>query len=283
VHGRWREIGVGVLVGRYRFFDQDIGAVIGSDGVLVIDTRDTARQAREILTDLAAQTHLPVRWFVNTHWHHDHAFGNAEFRPAEGWGHVRCPHGLLANAERMRATVAAEEPSIAQDVAAVVIDPPEHVFDTTATIDIGGRIVELRHLGRGHTDADVVVCVPDAGVLFAGDLLENGAPPWFGDAYPLDWPSTVERLLPLAVGPVVPGHGDVADRTFVADQLEGFRALVALARRIHVEGHDMDEVLPEAPWGGGSLIREGLRRAIAQLRGELDEAKATPDGGGSAP
>ena len=99
-----------------------------------------------------------------------------------------------------------------------------------ATLDLGDRRVDLRFLGRGHTDHDVVALVPDASVLFAGDLVEEGAPPSFGDAFPLDWPATLGQLLDLAgEGPVVPGHGEVVDRDFVAGQL-GDVAFLAEAR-----------------------------------------------------
>jgi glyoxylase-like metal-dependent hydrolase (beta-lactamase superfamily II) len=270
VHGSWREIGDRVHVGRYRYYDQDIGAIVGSDGVLVVDTRTTPGQAREIVEDVAAVTGLSIRWFVNTHWHYDHAFGNATLRPAEGWGHVACSTGLGIHGERMRRRVARDEPALAGELAEVTIDPPERLFDDSATVDIGaGRSVELRFLGRGHTDADIVVLVPDAGVLFAGDLLENGAPPYFGDAYPIDWPVTVERMVLLVDGAVVPGHGDVADRAFVERQLTDLRGVAELARVALSEGLAVDEVLANAPWGGGPLVREGIERAIAQLEGRL--------------
>src|SRR4030042_1829872 len=70
----------------------------------------------------------------------------------------------------------------------------------------------------GHTTNDIVVVVPDAGVLFAGDLIEESSPPYFQDSYPLEWPDTVVALLEMAQGPVVPGHGAVVDRAFVAAQ-----------------------------------------------------------------
>jgi glyoxylase-like metal-dependent hydrolase (beta-lactamase superfamily II) len=270
VHGSWREIGDRVHVGRYRYYDQDIGAIIGSDGVLVVDTRTTGNQARQIVEDVAALTQLPIRWFVNTHWHYDHAFGNAILRPAEGWGHVACAVGLVDHGERMRQRVAADEPALAAELAEVVIDPPERLFEDAASVEIGAdRTVELRFLGRGHTDADIVVMVPDADVLFAGDLLENGAPPYFGDGYPMDWPGTVERIVPLVKGPVVPGHGNVADRAFVERQLSDLRAVASLARAAVTDGVAVDELLGTAPWDGGPLVREGLERAIAQLNGRL--------------
>ncbi len=106
-------------------------------------------------------------------------------------------------------------------------------------------------------------------MLFAGDLLEEGATPSFGDSYPLDWPGTVERLLPLATGAVVPGHGAVGDRAFVEAQLADLRALAALARRVargrarHRGGRRRRPVQPET-------ARKPLERALEQLRGELD-------------
>jgi glyoxylase-like metal-dependent hydrolase (beta-lactamase superfamily II) len=128
-------------------------------------------------------------------------------------------------------------------------------------------------VGRGHTDHDALIIVPDADVLFAGDLLENGSPPYFGDGFPMDWPATIEAMLPL-VGDatrVVPGHGDVAGRAFVETSLEQQRGLVALAERIQAGDVSLDDGLadPSAPWGGGPLIREGLDRALGQLRGEI--------------
>ena len=75
-----------------------------------------------------------------------------------------------------------EMPEMAADLAEVVLDPPDRTFAETAYVDVGDRRVELRHIGLGHTDHDIVIKVPDAAVTFAGDLIENGAVPAFGDA-----------------------------------------------------------------------------------------------------
>ena len=87
----WTEIGDRVFVRRYAFYDQNIGVVLGDGAALVIDTRSTHVQAREILADLRELTADPVTVVVNTHGHFDHAFGNHVFRPATIWGHVGCP------------------------------------------------------------------------------------------------------------------------------------------------------------------------------------------------
>jgi glyoxylase-like metal-dependent hydrolase (beta-lactamase superfamily II) len=267
----WVEVGDRVFVRRYAFFDQNIGVVLGRDAALVIDTRSTHAQAREILADLRRLTAAPVTVVVDTHGHFDHAYGNRVFRPATIWGHEGCVPFMARTGEARRARIAQENPEIAADLAEVVLDPPDRTFAEMAYVEVGGRRVELRHLGRGHTDHDIVVGVSDAGVLFAGDLIENGAVPSFGDAYPLDWPETASRLAELAVGVVVPGHGDHAGRPFVEQQAAAIARLSLLARSVFSGELTLDDAVAQTPFLDypPEDVRRPLKRALAQLRGEL--------------
>ncbi len=267
--GPWIEVGERVFARRYRFLDQQIGVVLGHGEALVIDTRISPVQAREILDDLRALTHDPVTVVVNTHFHCDHTFGNRTFRPTTIWGHERCGPRLLELGPRTRDEVVAEMPELAADLAEVVLDPPDQSFAETARVRVGGRAVWLRYLGRGHTDTDIVIEVPDAGVLFAGDLIESGAVPSFGDAYPLDWPETASRLLDLVRGSVVPGHGSVGDRSFVEDQVAALLEIARLGREVHAGRLSLDEAIAASPFDPATS-REPLERTLAQLRGELD-------------
>jgi glyoxylase-like metal-dependent hydrolase (beta-lactamase superfamily II) len=264
----WQEIADRVWVRRYAFFDQTIGVVGGAAGLLVLDTRSSHRQGDELRADLRE---LPgaVRWVVNTHYHHDHSFGNAVFADTELWGHERCPARLLQHGEAMRAGMIEEIPEQAEEWREVVITPPRITFPDHATIDVGDRAVDLRYLGRGHTDTDIVVTVPSTGVLFAGDLLENGAAPYFGDGFPLDWPATLESLIPLCSGPVVPGHGDVADIDFAQRSLGEIRAIADLGREVAAGALTVDEAVARSPYGPNPS-RPAIERAAAQARGELD-------------
>jgi glyoxylase-like metal-dependent hydrolase (beta-lactamase superfamily II) len=158
---------------------------------------------------------------------------------------------------------------VAPDLDDVVLDPPDATFDMRAILPFDGREIELRYLGRGHTDNDIVVLIPDAGVCFAGDLLENGAPPFFGDGFPIDWPATVESLMAVAPAVIVPGHGDVADRAFAASQLEDLRAVADLARAVHTGALGPEDAVRRGPFGP-EPSREPIQRGVAQLRGELD-------------
>jgi glyoxylase-like metal-dependent hydrolase (beta-lactamase superfamily II) len=268
----WTEIGDRVFVRRYAFFDQNIGVVLGGDDVMVIDTRSSHVQGREILDDLRELTAAPVTVVVDTHGHFDHTFGNHVFRPATIWGHAGCVAFLERTGEARKARIAAENPELAADIGEVVIDAPDRTFTETAYLDLGDRRVELRFLGRGHTDHDIVVRLADVGVTFAGDLLENGAVPSFGDAYPLDWPETAFRVAELVVGVVVPGHGAHAGRAFAESQAVSLGTLAALARRVHAGDMSIDEAEEQSPFPEYPTeeIRRPLQRALRQLRGELD-------------
>jgi glyoxylase-like metal-dependent hydrolase (beta-lactamase superfamily II) len=268
----WSEVGDRVFVRRYAFYDQNIGAVLGDDGVLIVDTRISHRQADEILSDLSELTQLPVRAVINTHGHNDHAFGNHRFRPAAIWGHARCARMITETGKEQIARVSAAIPELAADLAEVILDPPDRTFDgdsTTVEFDAGGRPIELRHLGRGHTDNDIVVLVPDAQVIFGGDLVEADATPYFGDGYPMEWPATVERLVELVSGALVPGHGTVGDRAFAVRQMTEFRAIAELASLVHQGVLAMDDAVLRTPYPAVEA-RDPLERALKQLRGELD-------------
>jgi glyoxylase-like metal-dependent hydrolase (beta-lactamase superfamily II) len=273
----WVEIGDRVFVRRYAFYDQNIGVVLGREEALVIDTRSTYGQAREIVADLRSLTSDPVTVVVDTHGHFDHAFGNAIFRPATIWGQEGCVAFMQRTGEARKATIAAETPELAGELDEVVIDPPDQTFTTDATVEVGGREVALRYLGRGHTDHDIVVTVPGTEVVFAGDLLENGAVPFYGDAYPIDWAATAAGLARLVAperGVVVPGHGDHAGRAFADAQATWIAAVATLAARVHAGEIGLEEALashpfPEHPPGDA---RRPLQRAVAQLRGEVVRA-----------
>jgi glyoxylase-like metal-dependent hydrolase (beta-lactamase superfamily II) len=275
-HG-WVEVEDRVLVRRYAFYDQNIGVVLGDGEALVIDTRSTYGQAREILADLRTLTTDPVTVVVDSHGHFDHAFGNAIFRPATIWGHQGCVAFMERTGEARKSKIAAETPELAGELEEVVIDPPDRTFVSTATVDVGGREVELRYLGRGHTDHDIVITVPGTDVVFAGDLLENGAVPFYGDAYPFDWAATAAELAGLvdpARGVVVPGHGDHAGRAFADAQAASIAALATLAARVHADEITLDDAVAAHPFPEHPAedARGPLLRAVAQLRGEVARA-----------
>jgi glyoxylase-like metal-dependent hydrolase (beta-lactamase superfamily II) len=266
------EVADGVHVLNYRYLNQNIGVIVGRDEAAVIDTRSSGGQAREILDDVRRLTHLPVRIVIDTHGHSDHAFGNVEFRRAAAtvaiWSHARCPEFLARTGEAQRADTIRDLPDEADDIAALAIEPPDRLVDLRETIDVGGRAVELLYLGRAHTDHDLVIRVPEAKVVFAGDVVVKSDFPFFGDSYPLDFPATVAAIGELEWDALVTGHGGLADRAYLALHAERVSRLAEVARGAHAAGTRWRDAVGEVPLPKTSAS-DGLRRAYAQLDGTL--------------
>ncbi len=278
----WAEVAPGVFQRRYQPLDVSVCVVRGAGGLLVVDTRSSHREADEIRADLRELGHVPVRWVVNTHAHFDHTFGNARFGPASDlaapiYGHERVPAHLDEYERPMLADRVARSEEPVDDWRDVVITPPSVLVGDAMTVDLGDRPVELVHLGRGHTDNDLLVHVPDAHAWMVGDLLEESGPPMYGSgSYPLDWPGTVGRLrAALRTGDVlVPGHGAVVDEAFAAAQQLLLQEAADLVKALHVAGVEAESAASEAsdrwPFAGEGMaaaLRDGYRQLVADGAG----------------
>lgn len=256
------EVGDGVFRRRYESLDLNIGVVIGEDGVMLVDTRASHRQAKELAEELPSITDLPVRWVVNTHWHWDHTFGNAIFREAEIWGHELCAVALSTRGEEMKAAAKEWLPEgVHPEIDEVEIVPPEKTFSEEASLQIG-REIHLSYHGFGHTDADIVVSIPDADVAFFGDLVEEGSPPAFGDSHPVAWPQTLTLASGSLPSTIVPGHGDVVDPGFVAMQQKDLAEVAELASLYVIGDIGLDEGVISGPYSK-EVMRGALLRAQA--------------------
>jgi glyoxylase-like metal-dependent hydrolase (beta-lactamase superfamily II) len=246
----WLEVGADVFVRRYDPWDVNVSVVRGTDGLLVVDTRGSARQGRELLDDLAALGR-PVRGVVNTHAHFDHSFGNQCFGAASALGvpiyaHRHAPAHLARYEAPLLAGWLDQDDVSTEELAEVEITPPDSLVDQHAVLDVGGRAVELVHLGRGHTDNDLLVHVGDADLWLAGDLVEESGAPMFGSgSFPLDWPETLSALHGRlgAATVVVPGHGRAVDAGFVAVQQGQLAEVARLVRELHAAGVPMEHAV----------------------------------------
>ena len=257
----WVEVGARCWVRRYAPWDVSCGVVAGDDALLVVDTRAALDQGRELAVHVREVSDLPVRAVLNTHAHFDHVRGNGAFPGA----------AVVAHA----ATLATLEAGMPEDDAPGPPGAGEHVLPDTVfahrwRLDLGGRVVEARHLGCGHTDGDAVLLVPDADVLYAGDLVEESGPPAFGpDCWPLDWGPSLERLAALLdpVTTVVPGHGVAVDVDFVRRQASGITELAEHLRLLVAAHVPEPEALARGPWPyPRELLGHAVHRGYAQLR-----------------
>jgi glyoxylase-like metal-dependent hydrolase (beta-lactamase superfamily II) len=269
----WHEVGDRCYRRRYESYDLNIGVVQGSDALLLFDTRCHDREAAELLDEMRVFGTRPIRWVVNSHWHFDHTFGNAAIARAapaglQIWGHRVMRDELLRWSEDARSRRIAERPEWEADYAGVEIVPPDRLVDEDVVVDLGDRGVALRHFGPAHTGGDLVAFSEDA--VFVGDLVEESPPAYGDDCHPFDWPTSNAKLLDqLDVdATVVPGHGDVVDRAFVARQLDDLTAVADVIREFHADGVPAPDALAAGrgrwPFAEAHLAA-GVARGYAQL------------------
>ncbi|MDZ5444066.1 MBL fold metallo-hydrolase [Micromonospora sp. 4G57] len=272
--GRFVEVADRVHVLREPLLQVNVTLVVGDGAALLVDTLSTAGQARDLAA--AAREVTPHPWIVvNTHHHFDHCFGNATLAadpPRPVYAHALAAVALRERPDELRRAayeeIREERPELAAELADTELLAPTHTVHTETVLDVGGRRVVLRHPGHGHTDADLVVHVPDADVLVAGDLVEQGGPPAFEESYPLQWPDAVADLLRLTTPAtvVVPGHGDPVDVEFVRAQHAQLVRQAWLIRAGHTGNAPPERVAADSPFGA----RPGLiaaHRGYAELNG----------------
>lgn len=268
----WRELAPGVFVRRHPELELNCGLVLGDRRALVIDTRSTTARGEELAAAVREVTALePV--VVNTHAHYDHCFGNAAFRDSQIYAHAGAADDLRATAEHQREQVVShllrtQRPDLAEQLVQTEIVIPFYLVDSDTEIDLGGRSVHLLYGGRAHTDHDLAVAIPDAGLVYWGDLVEQGADPAMEDAFPLEWADTVAALLsrpqvqPARIA--VPGHGEVVDTDFVMSQAELLAGLAEqLEEAVHRRVQDLDALVEQCR--GLGLQEPTIRDAASRV------------------
>ena len=221
------------------------GFVVGSSGVLVVDTFEGVEPARALLAEIRKVTNLPIRFVVNTHYHLDHTGGNAVFAEA---GATIIAHKNLRGWLRTENLKFFRDPKPEQRAMVESLVLPDETYSDAVDIYLGTRHIQVRYM-LGHTGGDSVVLVPDADVIFGGDLVWQKHLPNLIDATTSDWVKTLEKLLadhPSAT--FVSGHGDVASPADVRDfhdYLVTLREEVARAQAAGKSDKDLvDAVMP---------------------------------------
>ena len=252
--------------------DGNSTVIFNDDGVLVVDTHINPAAARAVIGKILSMTDAPVTHVVNTHGHDDHTNGNHAYRQAFPDVRIVAHRDTLeylrdewqAMEDQRRATYAridveelqrrANDPGLADpamavayrvyagyvsalrpELAGLTLEYPDTVLDDTLSLEFDDRRVELRWLGRGNTDGDVVVWLPDDRVLITGDLLVAPIPFAF-DSPMTDWNDTLLRLAELDAMILVPGHG-AAQRD--SGYLESVQALLeATMERVRTARED---------------------------------------------
>lgn len=256
------------------------GFIIGSNAVLVVDTFEDVAPAKELLAEIRKVTNLPIKFVVNTHYHLDHTGGNAVFAQAgaaivaqrnlPGWLHT----------ENLKFFGPNPKPEAKARVEALV--PPDLVYSKAVDIYLGSRVVHVRYM-LGHTGGDSVVEIPDANVVFGGDLVWQKHLPNLIDATTDAWIKSLDDLLqqhPTAT--FVSGHGDIATPQDVRDFHDYLIFLRDTVSKAQAEGKSgqqvVDAVLPQLQekYGTWGFFKAFSSRNILQTAAELKGEKKIP-------
>ncbi|MEO8448767.1 MAG: MBL fold metallo-hydrolase [Gemmatimonadota bacterium] len=249
--------------------------VINAHDVLLVDSHTSPRAARALLAELKTITPNPVKYVVNTHFHHDHVNGNQVY-PADveiigheftremiATGKTKSGRAFQSYVAFLAAQVrahsqeadAAKDPAVRagarvklararadQREGTTEVRPtaPNWTLSERITLFRGGREIEIIFFGRGHTGGDIVVYLPKERVLATGDLLQARLP-FMGDGYMDEWVETLERIKSLDFNVILPGHGEAFRDRSAIDHLQGFlRDFWRQAVDLHSAGVDIN-------------------------------------------
>jgi glyoxylase-like metal-dependent hydrolase (beta-lactamase superfamily II) len=189
--------------------DPNSGIIVGDDGCMVVDAQATPAMAKDVIARVRAVTDKPIRYVVLSHYHAVRVLGASAYG-AEGIVASDATYRLIA--ERGQQDWDSEYgrfPRLFRDAESIPgLTWPTLTFESGMSVFLGRREVKLLHLGAGHTAGDIVAFVPDAEVMFSGDLVEYHSACYCGDAHLREWPLTLDAIRDFDPKALVPGRGD---------------------------------------------------------------------------
>ena len=189
--------------------DPNTGVIIGDDSVMIVDAQATPRLATKVIENIRSVTDKPIKYVTLTHYHAVRVLGASAYGASE-----------IIMSEKARAMVAergqedwdsefARFPRLFQGHESIPgLTWPSMTFNDRMTVYLGKRRVDLMFMGRAHTAGDIVAFVPDANVMFTGDIVEYHSACYCGDGHFHDWPGTLNRIRAWDLDAIAPGRGD---------------------------------------------------------------------------
>ncbi len=247
----FEELGAG-LYGYTAEGDPNSGVVVSDDGVLVVDAQATPRMAADVVAHIRKVTDKPITHLVLSHYHAVRVLGAAGYPGAQIIASDATRALIVERGAEDMASEIGRFPRLFRGKESIPgLTWPYLTFHNRMTLWMGGREVQIIHIGRSHTAGDTVVWLPEEKVLFAGDTIEFGATPYCGDAHFADWPTTLAAIKALGAERVVPGRGrSLIGAAEVDEAIAGtsdFTSdLFAIARAGVAKGAALEQVYDEA-------------------------------------
>lgn len=245
----------------------NIGVSVGDDGVLVIDTQH-APLSTKILAAIKAISDQPIRYVINTHWHHDHTGGNQNFAAN---GATIVAHKNLRTRLMSKQVLKAWKMEFPAMPAQAL---PTITYSDELTLHFNGNAVHIKHPPLAHTDGDSIVYFPQANVLHMGDTLATGRFPFvdrgaFGSVLGLIAAYEYAISITNEQTQVIPGHGALTDRQHLKDALAMFKLSRATVVPLMAAGKSRDDIIAAKPldeiakkWGNSWMTADFFTEII---------------------
>ncbi len=189
--------------------DPNTGVIIGDDSVMIVDAQATPRLANKVIEKIRSVTDKPIKYVVLTHYHAVRVLGASAYGASETIMSAKARAMVVERGQEDWDSEFGRFPRLFQGHESIPgLTWPTMTFTDAMTLYMGKRRVDLTFLGRGHTAGDIVAHVPDANVMFTGDLVEYHSACYCGDAHFADWPATLEAIKGYGLDAIAPGRGD---------------------------------------------------------------------------
>ena len=235
-----------------RNFISNAGFFVTDEGVVVVDALGSPALAQELLREIHRVTPQAIRYVVVTHYHADHIYGLQTLAQAGAKviGHASAREYLNSDTAQRRLEASRIELAPWIDANTRLVPADQWLNTQETRFRLGSMDFVVDHVGPAHTPEDVVVFVPQLGVLFAGDLFFQGRIPFVGQADSRLWIQALNRLMKYQPKIVIPGHGPAStnpmvDMTMTRDYLLYLRKTMGEAAK---NMEPFEEVYAKTDW-----------------------------------
>lgn len=203
-------------------YGANVGVIVGNNGVLVIDTLASSKEAKELINNIRQITDKPIKWVVNTHYHADHSLGNSEFAKL-GAQIISSEETAKDLREKIQNTIdnIEEFGMTKEQIEGTIAAYPSITFTKKITLNLGddsnATLVEIYNPGHSHSNGSSFVYLPEQKVLFAGDILFTGVYPFLGEGNIDEWSKILDYLMTFNASQIIPGHGPVSTNKDLKD------------------------------------------------------------------
>jgi glyoxylase-like metal-dependent hydrolase (beta-lactamase superfamily II) len=254
----------------------NIAVVVGNRATLVVDTGLGPRNgatAMRVVKKLSTNQKL---FLTSTHFHAEHTAGEAAFpaetiiiRPAVQQEEVE--KSLAGMIERF-STFSAQNREVLADAK---VRAPDMVFDTEATLDLGGVTARLLWFGAAHTKGDEVIFVEPDSTLIPGDVVQDKLVPRVnrGEGTVKGWLAVLDKIAPLKPRYIVPDHGALGDISLIAKERAFIVDLQSRALELKRQGVNVNDAGKQLTaefkakypdWGSMDLVATFVERVYEE-------------------